>query len=102
MSKTTWIHVNQHAIRRNKKTGSCDPVLTIKDYTQNRKGQTAQIRAADGTILAEVLYSPETPLLSCGAHVAIRTTYAVTVSEESYDPTNTRYDPRTCLIAGDC
>ena len=31
----TYIHVNQHIIKRNSKTGEDDPVLTFKTYKSN-------------------------------------------------------------------
>ena len=32
----TIIHVNQHIIKRNTKTGESKPCLTVKDYKSNR------------------------------------------------------------------
>ena len=61
----TRIHVNQHNIRANAK-GSALPVLTVKDYKQNRKCN--RVRFING----EVIYSPDKPL-SCGAKVWIET-----------------------------
>jgi hypothetical protein len=66
----TRIHVNQHNIRANLK-GQDLPVITVKDYKQNRKTNTAQI-VKDGEVICEVVYSPDKPL-SCGAKVWIET-----------------------------
>ena len=33
--KTTYIHVNQHKIRANKKNGTDEPVITIKQGKDN-------------------------------------------------------------------
>ena len=44
----TIIHVNQHKIRSNIKTGSSEPVLTVKTYKSNTYAHTAIIRDADG------------------------------------------------------
>lgn len=67
----TRIHVNQHIIRSNNKTGEREPPLTVKDHKQNRRATTAQI-VVDGRVVAEVVYSPDKPL-SCGARVWIET-----------------------------
>jgi hypothetical protein len=69
------IHVNQHVIRANQKTGARDAVLTVKDYKQNRKSNRAEI-VVDGKVVAAVVYSPDKPL-SCGARVWIETPHEV-------------------------
>jgi hypothetical protein len=66
----TKIHVNQHNIRANAKGGDL-PVITVKDYKQNRKVNEAKI-IHNGEVVAKVVYSPEKPL-SCGAKVWIET-----------------------------
>ena len=73
----TRIHVNQHNIRANAK-GADVPVLTVKDYKENRKVNTAQIVSANGEVVASVVYSPDKPL-SCGAKVWIETELEVKV-----------------------
>lgn len=69
----TIIHVNQHVIRNNKKTGKNDPVLTVKTYKDNIYAHEVSI---DGP--SSVVYSPENPL-SCGAHVWIETKSTVRI-----------------------
>jgi hypothetical protein len=66
----TRIHVNQHHIRANNK-GEDLPVLTVKDYKQNRKCNAVKI-IKDGEVVCRVVYSPDKPL-SCGAKVWIET-----------------------------
>jgi len=66
----TRIHVNQHNIRANNK-GEDFPVITVKDYKQNRKANTAKVMK-DGEVVCQVVYSPGKPL-SCGAKVWIET-----------------------------
>jgi len=61
------IHVNQHIIKRNRKTGENEPVLTVKTYKSNTYGHTVTIHGP-----SQVIYSPDKPL-SCGAHVWIET-----------------------------
>jgi len=67
----TVIHVNQHNIKANSK-GSELPVLTVKDYKQNRKANHAAVVDVDGKALVKVVYSPDKPL-PCGAKVWIET-----------------------------
>ncbi len=76
------IHVNQHVIRRNKKTGSSDPVITVKTYKSNTYCHTVHI---DGP--SKVIYSPSKPL-SCGARVWIETDSRVTCIGDSDDLLN--------------
>jgi hypothetical protein len=71
--KKTKIHVNQHVIRNNCKTGQRNPVLTVKSGRENKYCHTVSI---DGP--SRVVYSPDKPL-SCGAKVWIETTSAVTI-----------------------
>jgi len=61
------IHVNQHVIKRNNKTGDREPILTVK---QGRKNTYAHEVAIHGP--SSVVYSPDKPL-SCGAKVWIET-----------------------------
>ena len=61
------IHVNQHIIRSNGKTGDRDPVITVKTYKSNTYCNEVII---DGP--CRVIYSPDKPL-PCGAKVWIET-----------------------------
>jgi len=61
------IHVNQHIIKRNSKTGESDPVITVKQGKKNTYGHSVQILGP-----STVIYSPDKPL-SCGAKVWIET-----------------------------
>jgi len=61
------IHVNQHVIRKNKKTGERKPPLTVKTYKSNVYCHEILV---DGP--CKVVYSPDDPL-SCGARVWIET-----------------------------
>ena len=61
------IHVNQHVIKRNRKTGGNEPVLTVKDYKSNTYAHRVTIHGP-----SQVIYQPDKPL-SCGAHVWIET-----------------------------
>lgn len=70
----TIIHVNQHVIRRNAKTGSADPVLTVKTYKGNTYAHEVKVNGP-----SRIVYSPDKPL-SCGARVWIETTAGVEVA----------------------
>lgn len=63
----TRIHVNQHIIKSNAKTGQRKPVLTVKTHKDNQYATSVRI---DGP--CRVVYSPDKPL-SCGARVWIET-----------------------------
>jgi hypothetical protein len=71
----TIVHVNQHAVKRNAKEGTRDPVLTVKTYKSNQYAHQVEI---DGP--SRVVYSPDKPL-SCGARVWIETTSPVHIIE---------------------
>jgi len=68
----TIVHVNQHRIKSNQKSGDREPVLTVKTYRSNDYAHEAIIRDADGNEVARVVYRPDNPL-SCGARVWIET-----------------------------
>lgn len=81
----TVIHVNQWKIKKNRKEGLREPVLTVKTYKSNDYAHEAIIKDAEGNEVARVIYRPDKPL-SCGAHVWIETQHEVelvtTVPEE--------------------
>lgn len=70
----TIVHINQHAIRRNAKTGGSEPVITVKTYKSNTHGHQVEVHGP-----CRVVYSPDKPL-SCGARVWIETESPVTVT----------------------
>lgn len=63
----TVIHVNQHVIKANAKSGAQEPVLTVKNYKANTYAHEIAIHGP-----SKVVYSPDKPL-SCGARVWIET-----------------------------
>jgi len=65
------IHINQHKIKRNAKTGEREPVITCKTYKENNYCHEVIINKH-----TKVIYSPDKPL-SCGAKVWIETTEEV-------------------------
>jgi hypothetical protein len=68
----TKIHVNQHIIKSNAKTGERSPPLTAKTYKDNTKASEVYI---DGP--CRIVYRPDSPL-PCGAKVWIETESEVT------------------------
>ena len=75
----TVVHVNQHKIKANHKTGARDPVLTVKTYKENRYASRVFIPGP-----CWVVYSPDKPL-SCGARVWIETESVVETKEHCDD-----------------
>tara|TARA_R110000787_G_C13408740_1_gene444009 strand:+ start:657 stop:875 length:219 start_codon:yes stop_codon:yes gene_type:complete len=63
----TIVHVNQHIIKKNRKSGDTEPVLTCKTYKSNTYAHEVEIAGP-----SKIIYSPDKPL-SCGAHVWIET-----------------------------
>ena len=61
----TIVHVNQHVIRSNTKTGASEPPLTIKTYKETRNAHSVKINGP-----STIVHSPDKPL-SCGARVWI-------------------------------
>ena len=67
----TIIHVNQHVIKANRKSGVCKPTLTVKTYKETKYAMEAELTGP-----GKVVYRPDSPL-SCGAHVWIETQHPV-------------------------
>lgn len=63
----TIIHVNQHVIKSNAKTGERESVLTVKTYKSNTYAHAVEITGP-----CRVVCSPD-KLLSCDAKVWIET-----------------------------
>jgi hypothetical protein len=73
----TYIHVNQHVIRSNKKNRTNEPVITVKKGSKNTYCHKVKILGP-----SEVVYSGnDKPLLSCGARVAVVTESEVEIVE---------------------
>ena len=66
------IHVNQHKIRSNTKTGKREPVITCKTYKSNDYAKEVEVLDELGNVSCKIIYSPDKPL-SCGAKVWIET-----------------------------
>lgn len=73
-----YIHVNQHKIRANKKNGTNDPVITVKEGRKNTYGHSVRINGP-----SEVIYGGnDKPILSCGARVVIVTESEVEIDDQ--------------------
>ena len=95
----TIIHVNQHIIRRNRKHGEREPVLTVKTYKSNDYAHTASILDARGEVVARVVYRPDNPL-SCGAHVWIETQHGVELGRGRCESACTYGVEDSCIYCG--
>ena len=71
----TIIHVNQHVIKKNNKTGAKEPVLTVKTYRSNTYASQVTICGP-----SKIIYRADKPL-SCGAKVWIETEAEVIIEE---------------------
>jgi hypothetical protein len=69
----TKIHVNQHVIKRNAKTGERKPVITCKTYKDNRYAHKVEVLGP-----CTIIYSPDKPL-PCGAKVWIETNSCINI-----------------------
>ena len=73
----TYIHVNQHKIRANKKHGTNEPVITVKQGKKNTYCHSVEVMGP-----SVVRYGGnEQPILSCGARVVIETESEVRIGE---------------------
>ena len=70
------IHVNQHVIRANTKTGAREPPISVKTSRDNFRCHAIEI---DGP--SRLVYSPVKPL-SCGARLWIETHAPLTLRQE--------------------
>lgn len=61
------IHINQHVIRANAKSGERNPCITVKTSKSNTYYHEVEVLGP-----SKVVYSPDKPL-SCGAKVWIET-----------------------------
>ena len=74
-NKKTYIHVNQHVIRANKKHDKNNPVITVKSGKNNTYCHEVEILGP-----SKVVYGGnDKPLLSCGARVVIETKSEVNI-----------------------
>ena len=65
----TYIHVNQHNIRANKKHGTNEPVITVKRGKENTYCHEVKVLGPSTVVYG----GNDKPLLSCGARVVIMT-----------------------------
>lgn len=69
----TILHVDQHALRRNRTQGCRLPPLTLKTYKSNRRAKEVEINGP-----CRLIYRPDSPL-ACGATVWIETKAGVKI-----------------------
>lgn len=80
------VHVNQHVIRRNAKTGEREAVLSVKTYNNNTYAHEVVIHGP-----CVIRYSPDKPL-PCGARVWIETDAAVTTRSVASESSPEAFD----------
>ena len=85
------IHINQHHIKSNSKYNTKLPVMSVKTYKENIKGDTVQINGA-----STVVYKPDKPL-SCGAKVWIETKAEVRVYHMESRPRENNFN-KTVIV----
>jgi hypothetical protein len=71
----TYIHVNQHKIRSNKKNGTNEPVITIKRGTKNTYCHEVKILGPSSVVYG----GNDKPIIPCGARVVVLTESEVEV-----------------------
>jgi hypothetical protein len=62
INAVTNIHVNQHIIRSNNKTGDRNPVITVKRHDSNTYGHEVVINGP-----CRIVYEPDTGLPACNS-----------------------------------
>ena len=73
----TYIHVNQHKIRANKKHGTNEPVITVKQGKKNTYCHSVEVMGQ-----SVIRYGGnEKPILPCGARVVIETESEVRIND---------------------
>ena len=73
----TYIHVNQHKIRENKKHGTNEPVITVKQGRKNTYCHSVEVMGP-----SIVRYGGnDHPILPCGARVVIETESEVKIND---------------------
>lgn len=65
-----YIHVNQHTIRKNINAEVKEPPIAIKRGKNGVSVYANNVRIPDGS---HIIYSPDNPILSCGARLVIET-----------------------------
>lgn len=63
-----YIHVNQHKIRKNISAEVKEPVVRVQRGRSGPSTYVNSVRIPDGSVMR---YSPDNPLLACGARLVI-------------------------------
>lgn len=81
MSEETWIHVNLNRIRSRLAGKSDEPVIRFQSgkWGSPTYGDVVGIFDAQGNEVARFCSSFDTPLLPCGARVAVQTNLEVRI-----------------------
>lgn len=63
-----YVHVNQHKIRKNINARTFEPPITVRKGKNGKSRSFMGVRIPDGSIIR---YSPDKPILPCGARLVI-------------------------------
>lgn len=63
-----YVHVNQHVIRKNIRAKDKEPPISIRKGKSGPANYVYQCELPAGSVM---VYSPDEPLLSCGARLVI-------------------------------
>jgi hypothetical protein len=64
-----YIHINRNVIQRNAKNGASEPVVRFQKGKYGKAEYAYEVKFSEGT----VRYSPDEPILPCGAKLVIET-----------------------------
>ena len=74
---STYINVNHHLIRKNRKEGTNLPVIIVRRGKSGPSKYGSHIHI-DGP--SELIYSPHKPILKCGARLVLKTDAKVQIT----------------------
>jgi hypothetical protein len=72
-----YVHVNKNVIASNRKHGKSDPAVRVQKGKYGKPIYAFRVRFQDG----EMIYSPDKPILPCGARMVIQTEHDVEILE---------------------
>lgn len=72
MSRRVILHVAQCAIAANRKHGTNEPPIIVRDYRGSERAHEVELVDKAGQVLGKFVYRPQDPL-SCGARLWLQT-----------------------------
>lgn len=74
---TWYLHVNKNTIASNRKNGTKNPAIRIQKGRSGKPVYAYRVKIKEG----EFVYSPDKPLLPCGARMVIQTEHEPEIVE---------------------